>query len=461
MSDTQKAHLIDGSVGGILFRLTVPMIAGIVAMMAFNLVDTYFVGRLGTAPLAAMGFTFPVVMIVAGLSRGIGVGASAVISRAIGEGDWDRVRRLTTDSLILSVLVVAPFVGIGMLTIVPVFRLLGAEPEMIRLIRQYMIVWYPGMVFVVVPMVGNHAIRATGDTIVPSLIMLVAVAVNTALDPLLIFGIGPFPRMELAGAAVATVSARATTLVVALCVLHYRKKMLTFGRPRAREVWESWKAILYIAAPNGGTSIVFPVGIGFVTGLVARYGKDAVAAFGVASKIEIFALTVIIALATVLAPFVGQNQGAGRHGRVQMGVRISHRFAMAWGLVVFVLLGLAARPIASAFTKHPDVIAGIALYLEIVPVSYGLQGVMLLSSVTLNVLNRPLTAAFLTLFHILVLYIPLAYLGAHLLALPGVFAAATAAKTMAGVAAWWVLRKVLSDVTMPSDSYAIVDVPAA
>ncbi|GAI71534.1 unnamed protein product, partial [marine sediment metagenome] len=258
----KRARLTEGPVGKTLVRLTIPMIFGIVGIVAFNLVDTFFVGKLGTDELAALSFTFPVVLIINSLAHGLGIGASAVISRAIGEGDHHKVQRLTTDSLVLSVLLVAFFVVLGQLTINQIFRLLGATPEILPLIKQYMRIWYFGMIFVVVPMVGNNAIRATGDTKTPSIIMIVAVVFNFIFDPMLIFGIGPFPRLELAGAAIATVISRGITFLVALYVLYFRDKMLTFVKPKIRDIITSWKRILYIGLPNAGTRMVIPLAIG-------------------------------------------------------------------------------------------------------------------------------------------------------------------------------------------------------
>jgi putative MATE family efflux protein len=225
------------------------MILGLAGIVTFNLVDTFFVGQLGAMELAALSFTFPVVMVIGSLALGLGSGASAVISRAIGEKDIDRVRRLTTDSLILSLILVGTCILVGFLTIDPLFKTLGATPELLPLIKQYMVIWYPGMVFLVVPMVGNNAIRATGDTKTPGLIMLLAAVVNAIMDPLLIFGLGPFPRLELQGAAIATVVARAITLAVALWVLGRRDRMLTTKVDSLRAVYASWKSILYIGMP--------------------------------------------------------------------------------------------------------------------------------------------------------------------------------------------------------------------
>jgi putative MATE family efflux protein len=410
MGSAKKAVLIDGPVGSTLIRLTVPMILGMVGMVAFNLVDTFFVGRLGTDELAALSFTFPVIIVINSLALGLGTGASAVISRAIGEGDHERVRRLTTDSLVLSVLVVMCFVVLGLVTIGPVFRMLGATSRTLPLIRQYMRIWYLGVGFVVIPMVGNNAIRATGDTKTPSVIMLVAVAVNATLDPLLIFGLGPFPRLEIAGAALATVFARATTFTVALWVLGHRDRMLTRVIPKISQVIDSWKRILFIGIPTAATRIILPVAMGVVTRLVASYGAEAVAGFGVATRIEFFALTVVRALSAVLMPFIGQNWGAGKQDRVARGVSVSNKFSLVWGALMFAVLALWAPPIARIFNADTAVVSTTSLYLRIVPIGYGVYGIVILAAAVLNVLHKPLHAAGLSIAPMFVLYIPLALL---------------------------------------------------
>jgi putative MATE family efflux protein len=420
------------------------MIFGVIGMQAFNLVDTFFVGKLGVHELAAMSFTFPVVLTVGGIALGLGLGASAVISRAIGEGDRHRVRRLTTDSLTLSVLIVALFVAAGLLSIGPVFRLLGASEDLLPLVRQYMTVWYPGMLFVVVPMVGNNAIRATGDTKTPGVIMLIAAVANGCLDPLFIFGIGPFPRLELAGAALATVIGRSITFTVALWVLGRRDRMLTREWPGFAAVWESWRGILYIGLPSALTNIAVPLGVGFITRIVSGYGAAAVAGFGVASRVETFSFTFVMALRSVVAPFVGQNWGAGEFPRLVRGIRLSHAFAMAWGGLMLVLLGAFARPVASVFNSAPEVVATTALYLWIVPLSYGLRGVHFVATAALSVLRRPIDAAALTVLQFFGLYFPLALIGSHLLGLRGVFGAASIANLIAGTLAYLWLRRIIA-----------------
>ncbi len=440
---SSSARLTEGPVASTLKRMTLPMIIAMLAMIAFHLTDTFFVSRLGTAPLAAMSFTFPIVFIINSLTLGIGTGAGAVIARAIGAGDSDRVRRLTTDSLTLALILVGIVATIGLLTIKPVFTLLGATGETLPLIRQYVTIWYSGVIFVVIPMVGNAAIRATGDTKTPSYIMLFAVTVNLILDPLLIFGIGPFPRLELQGAAIATVSARASTMVLMLWVLIRREKMISFLKPKLGQMFDSWKSILYIGLPTAGTNVVVPLAIGIITRLVSGYGPAAVAALGVATRIDPFALGAIYALSSALGPMVGQNFGAGKMGRVEEAVKVSHRFAFFWGLCALILIEAFAQPIASLFSKDPAVVGTTIRYLRLVPIGYGMQGLVLLTATTLNVLHKPLHAATLVVIQMFVLYIPLAFLGSKFLGLSGIFGAAAIANIIAGILSFWWVRRIL------------------
>lgn len=191
----RHATLVEGNIKKQLFQMTWPMIFGMLGLVVFNLVDTYFIGQLGVKQLAAMGFTFPVVTLINSFALGLGIGTSALVSRALGQGNHDQAARITTDSLVLAILLAACISIVGLLTIDPVFNMLGAEEDVLFYIKQYMSIWYMGSVFVVIPMVGNNAIRATGDTRTPALVMVVAGLSNAIMDYLLIFGIGIFPKV--------------------------------------------------------------------------------------------------------------------------------------------------------------------------------------------------------------------------------------------------------------------------
>ena len=441
-----EATLIDGPVHTLLIKMTIPMIFGMLSVIGFNLTDTYFVSHLGTTQLAAMSFTFPVIMVIASISLGLGVGASASISRAIGEGKHDKVRRLTTDSLFLSFLIVAFFVVAGLLMIEPTFTLLGASSKTMPLVIDYMLIWYPGVLFLVIPMVGNNAIRATGDTKTASVIMLMGMTLNLILDPLLIFGLGPFPRLELEGAAIATVIARALTFAVSIYVLYGQKRMITLKYPGMGEILTSWRQILYVSIPAAASNIIIPVSIAVITRIIADYGPEAVAAFGVASRIDMLALIIVMALYASLGPFVGQNIGAGRFDRVRLGIRHAQIFALVWGLFVCIILLFGGRVIASLFSDNEVVISTITLYFWIVPIGYGMQGLLRLSCQALNVMRRPIHSAMLGSTQAFLLYIPMALAGSEMIGLAGIFGAATLSNVLAGIAAYLLLKRVVSSI---------------
>ena len=416
-----KGTLTEGPVGRTLIDKAVPMLLGIAAIIFFNIVDTFWVGQLGARPLAAMSFTFPVTYIVLSLAMGMGIGATSVIANAIGHGDEDRVRRLTTDSLFLANVLVIVLAVIGLLTQRSLFRVLGADDDLVAMITDYMTPWYVGVGLLVIPMVGNSAIRATGDMRTPAMIMAVVGLVNAILDPFLIFGLGPFPRLELFGAALATVISWFCSFLAAFWVLGWREKLLDFARPRLAVMLDSWREILYVAMPAAGTNILTPLAGAVLTRIVADQGTEAVAAWGVAGRIESLALVGVMALSTAMTPFAGQNLGAGRCDRLRSAVRFSMAASVVWGLSVAVVLGATSPWLAQIFSTDPEVNRHVIRFLWIVPISYTLLGVGLLISSFYNGSKRPMKAALISVFRLFVFAIPLGFAGAIYGGMTGLF----------------------------------------
>jgi putative MATE family efflux protein len=409
------------------------MVGGIFAIMAFNLTDTFFVSRLGTRPLAAMSFTFPVIMILGSLALGLGLGASSAISRAIGEGDHHRVRRLATDSLILGVLCVGICAAIGIFFLDKIFALLGASPDLIPMIRQYMTIIFSCIAVLIIPMVGNNAIRATGDMLIPSLIMVLTAGLNVILDPLLIFGVGIFPRMELAGAALATVIARLISMTASICILHFRYHLLEWKWPPLREMLDSWKSILHVGMPAALTNMLMPLSMGLVTRMVAGYGESAVAAFGAGNRIEHFAYMVPMAMGSALVPFVGQNWGAQLFSRVRRVWKLSNLFGVAWG-VLCVLMSLVFAPsLARIFGRDPQMVDVLTLYLRIIFIGSGLQHVAVHTGFILNAMGRPVSASIFNVMRMFACILPLAWLGSQWAGLGGLFGGITSGFAVSGL----------------------------
>lgn len=432
--------MTQGPVGPTLRRLAVPMMGAMFAFLLFNLVDTFYVGRLGADELAAMAFTFPVVFVVMSLSGGLGAGGSAVIARAVGMGDHVRVKRMATHVVLLAVLIVAAVSLLGFLFMEPLFRLLGADGIHLDLVQEYMGIWFAGMAFVVVPMTGNAALRATGDTRTPARIMLVASVTNMVLDPILIFGWGPVPGLGLQGAAIATVIAFFTTFVAAFVV--FRKRDL-LHRIVPDKLKQDWKATLHIAVPAALTMMLVPLATGVITRLGASIGPETVAALGVAGRIEGMALLGVNGLAAVITPFMGQNLGAQQHGRIAEGRAYANRFAATWSLSVALLIAAGAPWIAAAFTPDATTRAAIRLLLWIVPLTYAGVGIVQLAASASNGLGRPRDALILNGFRLLVAVAAFGWIGMRLGGQTGLFIGIAAGNLVAGLfALQWSRRAV-------------------
>jgi len=439
----QRPTLTDGPIGRQLFRLTLPMLVGILAMLGFNVVDTMFVGRLGTLPLAAMAVAFPVVMVLMSISLGIGIGTSIVVSRAIGGEHPEEVRRLTTDALSLAFLVSVLCSACGLLVLDPVIHALEGDLPTHGDTRAYLSVWLPGLAFVMLPMVGSMAIRATGDTFTPSAILLLGVLVNAMLDPLLIFGWGPCPLLEIAGAAWATVLSRAATLAAVLWLLLRRERMLTTPFVRPAVMVRSWGRLLRIAVPIALNNLITPLQIGALTRLCAVLGPAVVAGYGVGSRVESFALSGMFALQSVIGVFVGQNAGAARWGRVRGVMRACTRFGLAYGGCVFLVLLALGKPLASAFDSDTAVIGATYAYFVVAGMTFGGKAVYLSGSAGLNSLDRAGTATTVTAVHGLLIAVPAAWLGGRFWGMPGLFGGVALGNLAGGAMTELALRRVL------------------
>jgi len=384
-----------------------------------------------------------VVFTLSSVAIGLGAGTSSVLARAIGAHDPEQARRIATDALVLAFLITLVLALIGVFTIEPLFALLGAPPDMIPMIRDYMLVWYAGMVFVVVPMVGMASLRATGDARIPGMLMIAAALLTAALDPLLIFGIGPFPRLELTGAAVAGLIGRAAAFVGAIWVLHFRLGLLTLDWPGLPAIRASWRRILHVGLPAAGTNAIIPVSIGVVTAMLADYGPEVVAGFGVASRVEGMTLITFFAMSAIIGPVVGQNLSARKPERMTEALSLCTRFCLGLGLVLALALAVFGRPLAALFSDEPRVVTVAATYFLIVPISYGTAGMVMVMNASFNGMGRPLPAVVVSVMRMVVIYLPLAWAGSVVAGYAGIFAAYAAANVICGIGAWrWAVREV-------------------
>ncbi|WP_370278007.1 MATE family efflux transporter [Pontibacterium sp.] len=439
-----KPDLLQDEIQPLLVRMTVPMMMGIVSLMLFNLADIYFVGKLGTEPLAALGFTFPVTFSITSLAIGLGIGTSATLARLIGSGDHQKASSLSTDNL-LSTACLTLLIALGcQLIIEPLFRLMGASEKLLPYINSYMSVWFWGSVFLVVNMVSNACMRASGDTKTPAKIMALSSAMNMVLDPLLIFGWGPVPAMGVQGAAIASVIAWGITCAIVLHILYHRRGLLILQSIDLVRIWQHWSAVMKIGLPAALSNMMTPVANGVLTAMVATYGAEAVAAFGVGNRLESLSLLACLALSMTLPPFISQNFGAAQTERVVRAYRIAIRFALIWQALIYIGLCLTSDYVAAVFSDNADVQSWIGIWILIVPVGFGFQAATFLTASSFNALHQPMRAMRISITRLFVFYVPLGWLGSELYGLQGMFGGLVIANALTALTAWFWMRRHLA-----------------
>ncbi|WP_068547651.1 MATE family efflux transporter [Thalassotalea crassostreae] len=440
-----KKDLLNDPVNSTLKDMTIPMIFGMVLLMTFNLIDTFFVGLLGTQPLAAISFTFPITFTVISLSIGLGIGTSAVIAKTLGTGNDDEARDIATVALIITSVIVILLSFVGYIYSDEIFLLLGAKPSLLGLIHDYMDLWFLGSVGLVAPMIGNAILRASGDTHTPSIVMGSAGLINAILDPIFIFGFGPVPAMGIQGAALATVVSWGFGLAYITYILGFQRNLIHITLPAFNVIKESSAKILKIGLPAAGANMLTPIAAAIMTAIAATYGESAVAAFGVGSRIESIACLVVLAMSMTLPPFISQNLGANKLDRVESAYRVSVKFVMLWQIGIYAVLMLLAPFIASVFSKEQSVADLITLFMWILPLGYGLQGVIILTNSSFNALHKPMIALVLSVLRLFVFYVPLAYLGSKLFDIEGFFVGAVLGNLGMAVVSYYLFIKQFKD----------------
>lgn len=411
--------------------------------MFFNVVDIFFIGKLGIKQIAALSFTFPVVMAIMSIAIGLEIGTTALVSQAFGESNHEKVKNLTTQSILLSLIIVFIFTVIGVLSLDKVFTLLGADKNLLPMIKDYMLIWYSGIIVLIIPMVGNSAIRATGNTIFPSKILIIAMIINVILDPIFIFGLFGLPKMGMKGAALATVLARTVMLVLTTDLLYSKLDMISFNIFHLPNLFTNWKSLLFVSLPVGLTNIIIPISFGFIISLISEKGTGAIAAYGIATRLEGFLLVIVMALGLALAPFVGQNWGARNYYRVKLAIKYSYRFIVVWGIFIWAALRLLSVPLISLFSNDLSIINTATIYYFIIAWVYGFRGVLRMSTTILSIIIKPLDSSLLSILQSLVLLIPLAYLGNCFWGLNGIFIALAVSYLISGnIAYLWLNRKI-------------------
>lgn len=438
-----RARLVTGSISGHLLRQTAPAIVGVAAIMSVGIVDAYFIGRLGGNELAAISFIFPVITALQSLGVGVMVGVNSVVSRALGEGDHDRALARANLGLLLG-MAAGVVVGLALFALrLPMFALLQADAEVLPLIDEYMRPFALGFPLLMSMMGANGVLRGQGAAKSNTGVLVVFAAANWVLDPLLITGAFGFGGFGMAGAAYATVGGWLLAIVCAFWLLERHHLPFRPASVRQCHVGPQLRAIARVAGPAAFTNAINPAGLAVLTGLLAVQGSAAVAGFGVGGRIQAFAVVPLLALSGSIGAIVGQNWGAAQFSRARQALWEAALFCIGYGLVAALLLYFARGWFAALFTGEPEVLAASTAYLAISVWGYAGYGVLIVVNGALNAVDRASNALALSLGRVLLVMVPVAWLGHGLFGTQATYFGELFANLLGGasaaVLAWWAL----------------------
>lgn len=447
------AKLTSGSIRGHLVSQTIPMVVGVAAMMSVGLVDAYFIGQLGSAELAAVGFIFPISIAIASLGVGVMVGINSVIARALGEGDRERAERRANFGAMFA-LASGMVLGLLLYAILdPLFRLMQAPTELMPLIRTYMAPYALGMPLLLLQMGLNGILRGQGEAKATSIISLTFAIANWILDPLLISGAFGFDGHGVAGAAWATLIGWGLATFMGLWLIERSALRIHPSLIRQCRMGESARAILSVAGPAAFSNAINPIGLSVLTALLASEGQAAVAGFGAAGRLQSFAVVPLLALSGSIGAIVGQNWGAGRPDRSRAAMRDAAIFCLGYGLLVAVLLFALGDRFARFFTEDPAVVAEFVRYLEISAWGYAGFGLLIVANGALNAVDKARFSLGQSFARVFCIMLPFAWALRPVWGAEAIYAAELAANLIGGGFAGYVAWRFLRPATAISEAF--------
>ena len=372
--------LTQGSVTKHLLHMSAFMAVSMMAQTLYLLADLYWVGRLGKEAIAAVGVAGNLTMIVLALTQMLGVGTTTLISHAAGQKDQTRAELVFNQSFVMSILVALALGVFGFLLMDVYSNSLSADAITATLAKKYLL-WFIPALLLQFPLVAlGSALRATG-IIKPTVgLQVLSVLLNIILAPLLIFGVGPFPKLGVTGAALA--SFIAILIADVLIVIYFEKKYhyLRFRFAQMRPQLKIWSKMLHIGVPAGTEFVLLFVFIVIVYGIIRGFGPAAQAGFGVGARVMQALFLPVVALAFAVSPVVGQNFGGRRADRVRQSVYSAIAIATAMMLVLALLAYFASGLLILPFSRDPHVIAFGSEYLRIVALNFVAAGIVFTTS---------------------------------------------------------------------------------
>jgi len=363
-------ELTSGSLSKNIWVLAWPMMIGNVLQTAFNVVDMIFVGKLGPEAIAAVSLSGMILMLIITLIVGIGIGTTAMVARSIGAKKYSLANEVALQSVLFGGIAALLLAGLGFFFSEALLKIFGAEANVIKMGTDYLRIIFLGSFTMFFLFLGAAILRGAGDAFTPMLILVLSTLINIVADPILIFGLGPFPRLEIAGAALATVIARGIGMFIILFILIKGYSYIQISLKNIKFKFDILWRIIKIAIPGS-----LQMGIRSTSGLimmsiVVLYGTYPLAAYGIGLRINMIVMMPGFGLGAATATLVGQNLGAKQPRRAEKSAWIALMYYEALMLAIGTLFYLLAPKIISVFNDNPEVIQEGVSFLHIIPLSY-------------------------------------------------------------------------------------------
>lgn len=395
------------SIPSLIRKLAVPASVGFIFNTLFNVVDTYWGGKISTAALAAMGLTFPVFFIILSMGIGMGTGTTALISQSMGAGQHEEANKYGFQAVSFSIINSVLLTIIGLAIAPSLFVILGAADEYLDVAMKYMTIILYGTVFFMMNSIFNALLTARGDTKTYRDYLIVGFFLNVIMDPWFMYGGLGFPALGIRGIALATVIIQVFGTIYMITITRQRKifehARLTDFIPHRRY----FRDLFGQGFPASLNMLTVAIGIFVITYFASRFGKEAVAAYGIATRIEQIALLPTIGLNIAALTLAGQNIGANLPERVYESWKLNIRYGLIIISFGVLSVSLFASQLMQAFTADVHVIAIGVEYLNIAALFFFAYVFLNISVSTLQGLKKPLYAIFVGSYRQFLIPLPL------------------------------------------------------
>ena len=393
--------------------LAIPMILEMAMESLFAVVDAFFVGQIGQGALATIGFTESVLTLVYGLAFGLAMGTTAVVARRWGEKDYRGAAKSSGTAVMIAVSMSVVFGILGYLYAPHILGLMGAEQAVIDTGSDYTRIMISTQIVIMLLFLHNAIFRGAGNAAAAMRALWLANGINIVLDPMLIFGIGPFPEMGVTGAAVATCIGRGCGVLFQVYLLYFSGKTIRIHPRDLGFDWELVKKILKVGAGGAGQFLIASASWIFLMKIMSQYGTAVVDGYTASIRVIIFAILPAWGMSNAAATLVGQNLGAKEPGRAAESVWIAARYAMLFLLFVSLCMLAFAPQILDIFTNDPETIRAGAMSLRIIAAGYPFFAYGMVLTNAFNGAGDTRTPTILNLVCFWALQIPVAWLLAN------------------------------------------------